>query len=307
MKWIEEHVLVPPLAADATSAPLVLDDDGAEARQFRSTTQLPDMGGLDTRGLEGLRCSGSAQLSVAGYRDVLRRLADVPRERLHVVDLRQESHGFLNGAAVSWYAESNWGAAGLSDEEALSLEHERLLLLSRSQRARVSDVAGVKRRAPASSSDWECRTVMDEACAFELPPGRYVRFLVTDHSRPRDATVDDFIQWIRGLDERAHLHLHCRGGKGRTATFMCLLDLLHNAGHLSLDAVLERQTRLGGYDLRKEADPSSPKAPYIAERRAFLARFHEYARENPGGAPLGWGEWLARRLTNSEPKAGAVD
>ncbi|QSQ15920.1 phosphatase domain-containing protein [Myxococcus landrumensis] len=293
---------IPPMAADASSAPLVLDDDGAEARQFRSTTLLPAMGGLETRGLEVLRCSGSAQLSVAGYQDVVRRLEEVPRELLHVVDLRQESHGFLNGAAVSWYAESNWGAAGLSDEEAQALERQRLLLLSRSSRVRVSDVAGVKGRAPPSSRDWECRTVMDEARAFDLPPGRYARLPVTDHTRPRDTIVDGFIQWVRGLDERAHLHLHCRGGKGRTATFMCLLDMLHNAQHLSLDALLDRQARLGGYDLRKAADPSSPKAPFIAERRVFLARFHEYARENPGGGPLGWEEWLARRLTNSEPK-----
>ncbi|WP_342381688.1 protein tyrosine phosphatase [Myxococcus stipitatus] len=295
-------MLIPPLAADASSAPLVLDDDGTEARRFRSTTLLPDMSGLETRGLEELRCSGGAQLSVAGYQDVVRRLAVVPREWLHVVDLRQESHGFLNGAAVSWYAESNWGAAGLSDEEAQSLEHQRLLLLSRSPRARVRDVAGVKGRAPPSSTDWECHTVMDEARAFDLPPGRYARFPVTDHTRPRDTTVDSFIQWVRGLDERAHLHLHCRGGKGRTATFMCLLDMLHNARHLPLDALLDRQARLGGYDVRKAADPASPKAPFIAERRAFLARFHEYARENPKGGPLGWGEWLARRLTNSEPK-----
>lgn len=293
---------IPPLAPDATSAVLVLDDGGEEARLSRMTARPPDMAGLDTRGLAELRCSGSAQLSVAGFRDLVRRLDGVSAESLFVFDLRQESHGFLNGAAVSWYAESNWGAAGLSDDEALALEAGRLRLLARSRTVRVGDAATVKRREPLVSAEWECREVHDEAHAFELPPERYVRLPVTDHTRPRDETVERFIQTVRSLDEGAHVHLHCRGGKGRTATFMCLLDMLHNAERLSLEALLARQARLGGYDLRKEADPTSRKAPYIAERRAFIERFHAYASENPGGAPLGWSAWLARQPVNPEHK-----
>ncbi|MCP3164157.1 phosphatase domain-containing protein [Myxococcus qinghaiensis] len=295
-------MLIPSLAPDATSAVLVLDDGGEEARLLRTTTRPPDLVGLDAQGLAELRCSGSAQLSVAGFRDLVRRLEGVSAESLYVFDLRQESHGFLNGAAVSWYAESNWGAAGLSDEEALALEAGRLRLLARSRMVRVGDAGTVKRREPLVSTEWECRDVHDEARAFELPPERYVRLPVTDHTRPRDETVERFIQKVRSLDEGAHVHLHCRGGKGRTATFMCLLDMLRNAERLSLDALLTRQARLGGYDLRKAADPTSRKAPYIAERRAFIEQFHAYARENPGGAPLGWLAWLARRPMNPEHK-----
>ncbi|MCP3064319.1 protein tyrosine phosphatase [Myxococcus sp. K38C18041901] len=287
-------MLIPPLAPDATYGTLVLDDEGAQARRFRTTTRLPEMGGLDSTGLAELRCSGSAQPSIEGFRDVLRQLDGVRPEALYVVDLRQESHGFLNGAAVSWYAESNWGAAGLSDTEALALEAGRLRLLGLSPRVRVGTVEAVKGKAPATFTDWERRSVSDEAQAFGLPDGHCVRFPVTDHTRPLDATVQRFIDWVRGLPEGAHLHLHCRGGKGRTATFMCLLDMLRNAHRLALGTLLDRQALLGGYDLRKAADPSSRKAPFIAERQVFIERFYAYARENPGGGPLGWTEWLAR-------------
>ncbi|MCY0995732.1 protein tyrosine phosphatase [Myxococcus sp. MISCRS1] len=287
-------MLIPPLAPDATCATLVLDDDGARARRFRTTTRLGEMAGLDVTGLAELRCSGSAQPSSEGFRDVLRQLDGVRPEALYVVDLRQESHGFLNGAAVSWYAESNWGAVGLSDEEVLALEAGRLRLLGLSPRVRVGNVEAVKGKAPVAFTDWERRSVSDEARAFGLPEGQYVRLPVTDHTRPQDATVQRFLDWVRGLPDDAHLHLHCRGGKGRTATFMCLLDLLRNAHRLPLDTVLDRQARLGAYDLREPADPSSRKAPFITERRTFIERFHAYARENPGGAPLGWTEWLAR-------------
>lgn len=295
-------MLIPPLAPDATCATLVLDDDGTQARRFRTTTRLPDFGGLDPEGLVELRCSGSAQPSVEGFRDVLRQLDGVRPEALLVVDLRQESHGFVNGAAVSWYAESNWGAAGLSDAEALALEAERLRLLSLSPRVRVGSVEAVKGRAPAAFADWERHTVMDEARAFGLSAGHYVRLPVTDHTRPPDATVQRFTELVRGLADGAHLHLHCRGGKGRTATFMCLLDMLRNAHRLSLDTLLTRQAHFSAYDVRKAADPGSRKAPFIAERQDFIERFHAYARENPGGAPLGWLAWLARQPVNPEHK-----
>src|SRR5689334_11764067 len=117
---------IPAASPDASYAALVFDDDGGELRRFRSTTELPAADLDDTRELTELRCSGSAQPSVAGFRELEGRLAGVRDEELCVVDLRQESHGFVNGAAVSWYATNNWGCAGLSDDEALALEALRL-------------------------------------------------------------------------------------------------------------------------------------------------------------------------------------
>jgi protein-tyrosine phosphatase len=271
----------------------VLDDEGAEVRRFRSTTALPPMEGLDTSGLATLRCSGSAQPSVASFDDLRQRLGDVPAEALHVVDLRQESHGFVNDAAVSWYAVSNWGAAGLTDDEALVLEKIRLRLLALGQTVRIGRVETVKRGAPPSFVEHARPRVAGEEQALGLAPNRYLRLPVSDHCRPSDAAVDRFVLLVRGLGDAAHVHLHCRGGKGRTATFMALLDMLHNAARLPLATLLDRQTRLGDYDLRKLPDPESPKAPFIAARTAFLARFHAYARENPGGAPALWTTWVA--------------
>ena len=43
-----------------------------------------------------------------------------------IVDLREESHGFFDGIAVSWYGEHDWGNVGLTQEEALADEAERI-------------------------------------------------------------------------------------------------------------------------------------------------------------------------------------
>lgn len=284
---------VPPLAPDASFAPLVVDDDGPRARRFRSTSAPPSLVGLETRGLAQLACSGSAQFSAEGWRELRTLLGHVPEEDLYVIDLRQESHGFLNGCAVSWYARWNWGCSGLSSEEALALEALRLQLLERSDTVLVARAEQLKRGEPPAPITWTKQHVASEARQLALPPGRYVRLPVIDHSRPSDAVVDDFIHLVHGLPAGAHLHFHCRGGKGRTSTFLALLDMLRNAAWLSFDSILERQQRLNEYDLRKLPEPQSHKAPYIQERLSFLERFHQYARENPHGKPHTWTDWLA--------------
>ena len=85
------------------------------------------------------------------------------------------------------------------------------------------------------------------------------------------------------------MHFHCRGGKGRTATFMALLDMLRNAQRVDLRSILERQRRLNDYDLGAAPAESSPKRAFIDERRAFLERFYRFARV---GADT-WTGWLA--------------
>lgn len=272
----------------------MLDDDGVVARRVCSTTALPELGALDRTGLAALRCSGSAQPSVAGFHDLVQRLG-VRDADLLVVDLRQESHGFLNGAAISWYAETNWGAAGLPDAEALALEAARLATLARAPTVRISDAAALKRGEPPVVSVWQRHSVADEARAFARPAGRYLRLPVTDHARPDDATVDRFVALVRRLTDEIHLHLHCRGGKGRTATFLCLYDMLRNAARLPRATIFARQARFADYDLGKPVDPARAKAPYLVERRGFLEQFYDYARANPGGAPLGWTAWRAGR------------
>src|SRR3989442_361003 len=76
------------------------------------------------------------------------------------------------------------------------------------------------------------------------------------------------------LPADAHVHFHCRGGKGRTAVFMAMLDMLKNARSDSFETIIERQAALGAYDLRRLPEEGSPKLPWAKERWSFLSRFH---------------------------------
>ncbi|WP_224248269.1 phosphatase domain-containing protein [Hyalangium gracile] len=286
---------LPPLAPDATFAQLVVDADEPEARRFRRAAALADAPEVDSSGLAELGCSGSGQFSLAGWRELQEKLGPLPPGALYVIDLRQEPHGFLNGAAVSWYAQRNWGCVGLSDEEVLQLEALRLRLLGLSQGVWVGHVRDVKDGTARNLTEWKVESAVSEEQALGLPAGHYLRLPVIDHLRPSDGVVDRFLLFVRALRGQAHLHFHCRGGKGRTSTFLALYDMLRNAERLPLEVILERQRLLSGYDLSSPASAESPKAPYIAERWDFITRFHRYARENPGGEPLLWTRWLSQR------------
>src|SRR4029077_3184547 len=121
----------------------------------------------------------------------------------------------------------------------------------------------------------------------------YVRVAVTDHACPLDSAVDRFVVAVRGLPQNAWAHFHCEAGLGRTTTFMVLYDMLRNANRVSLDNIVGRQKILSkGYDVLQPTDAENWKAPYTADRAAFVRAFFDYARANPNGRPQLWSEWL---------------
>jgi hypothetical protein len=79
----------------------------------------------------------------------------------------------------------------------------------------------------------------------------YLRLPTTDHVRPRDSEVDEFVRFALDLAPGTWLHFHCRGGDGRTTTFFVMHDIMHNAPEVSVEDILKRQHLLGGSELGK--------------------------------------------------------
>ena len=76
-------------------------------------------------GMENLRISGSKAFSELEYAEILKHIPAAP-ELIYDVDLRGESHGYINGSAVSWYKPNDWGNKGRAHGEIVASEQQML-------------------------------------------------------------------------------------------------------------------------------------------------------------------------------------
>ena len=290
----------PPVRpADANSPMLIWDIDLKFAksvpRNFRTTDdqlkstnreQLPA-----TNGLAILRASGSGEFTA----DNLKLLLARTRGPITVFDLRQETHIFVNGLPVSWFATNDWANVGRSQAAIEADETARVRSLKPGSEIAVHPGETIK-KAGADSAPPQHVTVEranTERDIIEAAGAHYVRITVTDHTRPLDNEVDRFILAVRALPEDGWTHFHCEAGRGRTTTFMVLYDMLRNAAHVSLEDIVRRQKLLGyNYDVLRPTEPGDWKAPYTDDRIAFVRAFYNYARGNPDGRLRLWSEWL---------------
>ncbi|MGC2352677.1 MAG: hypothetical protein WA496_04700 [Candidatus Udaeobacter sp.] len=244
-----------------------------------------------TIGLSDLRASGSGEFSPEGLKLLLART----RGPVTVFDLRQETHIFVNDLPVSWYASRDWANVGRSQSAIEADEVSRVQSLEPGSQIVIRPGEAVKKGRASSSMPQ--RVAVERASTERNIVGAagasYVRLTVTDHARPLDDEVDRFILAVRALPENAWAHFHCEAGLGRTTTFMVLYDIMRNANRVSLEDIVRRQKILGyDYDVLQPDEPGNWRAPYAADRAAFVRAFYDYARANPNGRPQLWSEWL---------------
>lgn len=248
---------------------------------FRRMDQ-PITDSVSLTGLDKLKFSASEQYTQTSF---IQTMMGLSKNHLIVLDLRREHHGFVSGYAVSWclsnqtiedgpYAYN----IGLSMKEIERGELKRLnsLLAAGSVTGIKSDM---KEQTLLVESSYNEREIVEQAGA------EYVRIPILDHNEPLNSQVDEIVVLVKNLPADSWLHLHCAGGKGRTTTVSCMIDMMHNSSKLSADEIIRRQQALGGSNLLDVAGKAKVK------RREFLRLFHQYCLENPNFAKS-WSEWV---------------
>lgn len=247
---------------------------------------------VSTEGLDTLNISASAQFSESQFRtlaDDLRRLAD--GKQIVIVDLRAESHCFLNGIPISWQEMNNWGNMFLTLDEIEAKEAEQFEPLL-GQTVQVSAmVAG----GAGEPSEITVESVMSEKELVESEGFTYLRLDCTDHTCPTPSEIDAFIDFVKSIDmDDTWFHFHCGGGKGRTGTFMMLYDKMKNP-QVSDKDIMYRHAQMGAsYPLYTG---SGSNAAMYAEKAEMTPLLYEYVAENAAaGYPVSWSEWLSERM-----------
>jgi Inositol hexakisphosphate len=289
----------PPVRpADAESPVAIWDIDlklaNAFPRNFRTTDDPLKASKGETPatiGLSDLRASGSGEFTPEGLKLLLART----RGPVTVFDLRQETHIFVNNLPVSWYVSRDWANVGRSQSAIEADEVSRVQSLKPGSQIEIRPGEAVKKgsASPSTPQHLAVERASTERDIVDAASASYVRLTVTDHARPLDDEVDRFVLAVRALPENGWAHFHCEAGRGRTTTFMVLYDMLRNANRVSLEDIVHRQKILShGYDVLQPAESGNWKAPYMANRAAFVRAFYDYARANPNGPPKLWSDWL---------------
>lgn len=233
---------------------------------------------VDYRQNEKLHMSGSATFGLKAIK-TLAKSAKKSKAALTVVDLRQESHGYINDKPVTWTSPNDWGLADLNHDEAI--QRERRLLLDTPLGSKVAGKA--------------VQSLETEESAVESRGYEYVRLTVTSHLRPTDTEVDRFLEAVKALPEKNWVHFHDREGKDRTTMFMAMYDMLCNAKTDSLEDIVKRNEELS-HDSGLLDLPAHDNAFYVyqKERSEFLHEFYNFAKAHPDGKDMLWTEWIKK-------------
>jgi hypothetical protein len=239
-----------------------------------------------------LRASGSHQLDAPVFAGIVDRIAEEApdQRRLLIVDLRQESHAFLDGRAVSWCSDKDWPNVGQPTAWIARDEQCQLMKLTDAPDQLVyavhKDTDGriqVQGTAPLHVTRAETEPMVVAQFRSRLAVS-YLRLPVTDHCAPDDDAVRTFVEILGNVDATTWVHFHCHGGDGRTTTFLTMYDMLNVAkaqpsvaARADLEYFRARQLQLFHYDLRPNPAVKRWQAPLSEARWQRLESFRRYA------------------------------
>lgn len=236
-------------------------------------------------GLSELQASASGQFSEKSLSKILET---VPGNKILLVDLRKESHGFVNGIAISWYEEKNWSNIDKSLEEILMDESQL------HKKALENKYIKLYQKNLDNYLLVDVKEAYTEKELAEKMGIHYIRIPITDHLKPQDSDVDHFVELIKTHFLPVSdfwIHFHCSAGRGRSTTFISMYDMMRNAANVSFEDILARQVIMGGKDLLQPFDGTDWRYDYHFERLRFLMDFYNYCLENPK-FKQSWSSWI---------------
>ena len=275
-------------ASEENNVNLILDSltyNDILSKNFRKTSDLAlikENKSLNLKGLDKLNISGSQQFSEHNLPLLIKAIeTSLP---ITVVDLRQESHGFINGFSVSWADSRNNANVGLTREQVILDE--------------VNKLESIKLDVPLSFYNHPKEVIVptkveNEDALVRSKDLSYNRITVRDGGIPTDDMVDYFIESVKIQPKKSWLHFHCKEGIGRTSTFMIMYDMIKNYKDVSADEIIERELKLASFD------ENNIKSFYNNERINFLKSFYDYCNKNGDSFKIKWSDWKKDSATNN--------
>ena len=263
--------------------------------EFRKRSATPgyDPDFVPTRqGLDELKISASSDFSSKELDALVAEIRKHHDGPITVVDLRNETHGLLNGNHVSLYGKQNWDNIGLSREQIVEAEKQ----IIHGTVGKEIEAGGTSANSRKTKIDVTTAETEAEACA-KRGIG-YFRLTVLDHCFSDPRSIDDFIAFVQTLPENTWLHFHCQAGMGRTNMYLVFYDFLRNPDVPEKD-IIYRHFNLGGNFMYYKGDKENEeeyKVPLAQEKAEMIPAVFTYIKDQqPKGYKLTWTQWKARQ------------
>jgi len=254
------------LAATAS----ILTFDKSEITKDGLPRNFRDLSGL------GINAIASAQFSENELQEVRKKY---PNDKIVIVDLRQESHGFINGNSVLWRSYFEKINQDKNISEILSDEKSRFNIAKKDREIVINEVTKRDREngwykeiSPKIVTVNKAQNEKDLAAenGFE-----YQRFSVRDFDKPNEKEFLRMVSFIKNLPQDKKIYVHCAGGKGRTGMFLVTLDIIKNGKETALEEIFKRQNKLGSAKLDEISEEEAWSNEIAKERLTMLENFYK--------------------------------
>lgn len=294
---------VPDLLVIDIESPRELPFNFRTSKKSLSTKPLTDGTRVPDDGLAYLNISGSGQFCLNQFWH-LRETLNL--RNVTVVDLRGEPHGHINNMALSWGPPGALRASANPER----LEQKWLAHAATTRKATATAFA---LHGYAQSDRYEPIELKIEVRETRTPRElstshgwKYLRLPVPPGTTiPPDSVIDDFVAAFAEREPGSWFHFHCDTGLARTTTFMILADMMANFAHVPADAIIARQSRLGGSNFLSLPKGKAARAA-AEDHLTFLRNFHAYCwRAGPSKFRLPWSKWIKSR--DADPQDTPTD
>jgi hypothetical protein len=280
-----------------------------ELFRFRSTAEVPDELNINRLGLDQLKMSGSASIASKANAEELLAYAKSQGCELVVIDRRAEPHAIANDEVpITYVGVNNWLGWGKTPEERQHQQDKWIGKLFRRGRLKLAILADIKKAVKPFITWLDRPKIISEKELFESMGVLYFsESAVDDLCRPTREQADAGIQIQRKLESRPSkaingywLHVHCKGGSGRTLTGMIEKDCRENAHQVSFEDIVGRQCLLAGKDpncLKEKANKAELpewRRTVVDERWIYLKSYYEFCKAkpcHPDGQAMLYSEW----------------
>jgi protein-tyrosine phosphatase len=269
-------------------------------KYWRTARMLYNASAKRNFGLKNLWISASDAPSYDDFILIKNNISKITKNThraIMVIDLREETHAYLNNIPITLMTEYDWINVGKSRQEILTLENKWIgRLFEKTCISNVLTSIQFKEKEFSKGIKLPVHTVKSEENIVKSFGLKYFRLPVTDHRAPNNSEVDRFFLLVKYLPSDTWLHLHCSGGKGRTTTFFAMYDMLKNANKISFIDIIKRQASVSPfYDLSTIVRNHPQFQQYYVQRLLFLKNFYLFSQDYLSGYSGTWSDWVTNQ------------